>query len=253
MNPQDPQQQYGQPTYVPQNQPLAPQQQVPQQPVQMSNPYPPISAPTTTQVPAPTPGPGESGHNPYEFIFNPDTTHHKAPVGNSVLRRVLVIVGVLVVLTILGSVVAKLLVPADTSIQQVTTIAQEQTELVRVATYVAGHADGTELVNLAINTEMSINTNKQAAVNYAATRGTKLEDKILTLKKDAATDKLFAAAISSNTFDTTATQTLNAELGTYQTNLKKAYAATTGKKARALLQDSYDTAVTLAAQGATIK
>jgi len=174
-------------------------------------------------------------------------------MGDTVLKRVMVIVGVLVALTIVGTVVAKLLVPKDTSPGQVTIVAEEQQELVRVATYVAVHASGTELVNFAINTQMSVSTNKQAAVDYLTTRGTKLDDKVLASKQDAATDKLFTAALSSNTFDSTATQTLNTQLTTYQANLKKAYTATTGKKARALLQDSYDAAVTLAAQGAAIK
>jgi len=197
--------------------------------------------------------PGNSGHNPYEFILSPEASHHsKLPRGDTMLKRVVIIVGVLVALTIIGTVVAKLLVPKDTSIQQVTTIAQEQQELVRVATYVAGHASDTELINFAVNTEMGVGTNKLAAVNYLDTRGTKLTDTLLALKQDAATDKLFTSALSSNTFDSTATQTLNTELGAYQTNLKKAYNATTGKNARAVLQDSFDTAYSLAAQGAAL-
>jgi len=244
MNPQDPQQQYGQPSYTPQSPSQAPQ------PPQYGAALPPQ---VTTSAPV-SPATSANPANPYEFILNPDAKqHHKVPMGDTVLKRVMVIVGVLVALTIVGTVVAKLLVPKDTSPGQVTIVAEEQQELVRVATYVAVHASGTELVNFAINTQMSVSTNKQAAVDYLTTRGTKLDDKVLASKQDAATDKLFTAALSSNTFDSTATQTLNTQLTTYQADLKKAYTATTGKKARALLQDSYDAAVTLAAQGAAIK
>lgn len=242
MNPQDPQQQYGQPSYTPQT-----PAQVPQ-PNQVGSSFLPAAS-----VSDPLPNATTNGHNPYEFILNPDASHHKAPVGNSLVGRMLAIVGVVVALTIIGAVAYKLFLPKDNSTQQITAIAQEQQELVRVASFVASHAGSTNLVNFAVNTQMSVSTNQQAAIAYAATRGVKLESKVLILKQDAATDKLFASAISTNTFDTTAAQTLNTQLSTYQANLKRAYSVTSGKKAQAVLQSSYDTAATLATQGASLK
>lgn len=243
MNPQDPQQQqYGQPAYTPPSlPPMGPQGQFAS--------TPPPAAPTS---PAPNPS-NAAPHNPYEFILNPEKKHHAAPASDSVMKRVLIIVGFLVVLAIIAAVAVKLLAPKDTSTQQIATIAQDQQEIVRVATYVASHAKSTELVNFAVNTELSVGTNQKAAIDYATTRGVKLDDKTLALKTDATTDKTFSSALSSNTFDATAAQTLNTQLSTYQLNLKKAYAASSGKKARAILQASYDASVLLAAQGASLK
>lgn len=238
MNPQDPQQQYVQPPYTPQ-----PPAQVPQ---------PGQFEPTPSAQPSPTPAPASSGNNPYEFILNPDTTHHKTAPNDSFLKRILVIVGIVVVIAIIGVIAARLLVPKDNSVQQVTAVAQEQQELVRVATYIVSHAKSTDLINFAINTEMSVSTNQQASIEYVANRGVELGEEQLALKKDAKTDTLLSAAISTNTFDSAATQTLTSQLSTYQTSLKRAYNASSGKKARAVLQASYDTAVSLAAQGTAL-
>lgn len=238
MNPQDQQQQYTQPPYPPQPPAAVPQ---PAQPESISPAQP-------SQAPAPT----NSGSNPYEFILNPDTTHHKTSSDDSLLKRILVIVGIVAVITIIGTIAVRLLVPKDNSVQQVTTIAQEQQELVRVATYIVSHAKSTDLVNFAINTEMSVSTNQQASVEYVANRGVELGEEQLALKKDTKTDTLLSAATSTNTFDSTATQTLTSQLNAYQTSLKKAYNASSGKKARAVLQASYDTAVSLAAQGTAL-
>lgn len=235
MNPQDPQQQYEQPPYTPQS------------PAPVSQPT--QFQPTAPAQPSQPASPANSGNNPYEFILNPDTTHHKAPSNDSLLKRVIVIVGIVVIIAIIGVIVARLVVPKDSSVQQVTAIAQEQQELVRVATYIVSHTKNTDLINFAINTEMSVDTNQQASVEYAANRGVELGEEQLALKKDTKTDTLLSAAISTNTFDSTAAQTLTSQLNTYQINLKKAYNASSGQKARAVLQASYDTAVTLAAQG----
>lgn len=235
MNPQDPQQ-YGQTAYTPQNSPQT------VQPDQADVTLPAQAVPHVANSGAPN-------DNPYEFILNPKESHHKSSIGDTMLKRLLVIVGLLVTLTVVGAVVAKLLLPADTTPQQITAIAQEQQEIVRVATFITSHATSVELVNFATNTQMSVGTNQQAAVDYLANRDIKLEDEELALKQDAATDKLFTAALSANTFDSTAVQTLNNKLSAYQASLKKAYTITTSKKARAVIQASYDTAVALAAQG----
>lgn len=239
MNPQDPQQSYGQPAYVPPNPNQTPQPN-------------PMGGYAVVPHPTPTPGQGNGGHNPYEFILSPDASAKKPSLGGgSVLKRVLIIVGLLVILTIIGTVVASFLMPKDNTGPQMIAVAQEQQEVVRVAGEVAQNTTSSELRNLAVTTQMSVDTNRQATVRYMTDRKIKIDDKILALKQNAETDKSFQAARSTNTFDTVAAQALNEQLVAYQANLKKAYAATTGKKARALLQTSYDTASALVTQSST--
>ncbi len=198
-------------------------------------------------------GPDNDSSNPYEFILNPEAqTKKSAPGGDSNLKRGLMIISFLVVLTIIGWAVATLLMPKDTSGQQMIAVAQEQQELVRVASAVAKGTNSTEIESFATTVQMTVDTNRQATMQYLAKRDIKTDAKILALKQDSTTDKNLETARATNSFDRIATQTLKEQLAAYQTNLKKAYATTTGKNAQALLQASYDTASALIAQGATV-
>ena len=234
MNQQDPQQPYGQPAYTPPNPNQAPQPN-------------PMGGYAVAPPPTPTSGQGNGGHNPYEFIINPAATHGKTS-NSSVLKRALTIVGVLIVLTIIGAVVANFLIPKDNTGSHMIAVAQEQQEIVRVADQVARTATSSQLKNFAITTQMSVDSNRLATLQYMANRKIKADDKTLALKQNTETDKRLKAAQSTNTFDSIAAQTLNTQLVTYQANLKKAYDAVTGKKARALLQTSYDAASALVTQ-----
>lgn len=236
MNPQNPQQGYG---YTPHNDDSHTQQPSPV-PVATS-----AAAHATTQ-------PTHTSNDPYDFILHPESSQGKLQPSNSPLKRVLVVLGFLVVLVIIIAVAANFLLPKDLTVSQMTTIAQEEQELVRVATFIASNARETELINFAVNTKMSVGTSQQATVAYLSTRKVALQSKQLALRYDAKTDTLFKAALASNSFDTTAIQTLNTQINEYKADIKVAYGATKSKKARAVLQDSYDTAVALSEQGTSL-
>lgn len=187
--------------------------------------------------------------NPYGFILNPDASAHRPASGsNSILKRVLAVVGLLVVLTIVGVVVATLLIPKDTTGPQMLAVAQEQQELARVAGIVAQGSTKDEIKNFAATVQMSVDTNRQASVQYLTDRKVKADMAIIALKQDTATDTALETARSTNTFDPVAVQTLQNQLHTYQTNLKKAQMSVPGQKAQAILKASSDTATALIAQ-----
>lgn len=240
MNPQEPQQPYGQPAYVP---PAPGQSPQPSQ----------IGGSGVTAATTPSPSHSAGGQSPYDFILNPEPPAKNSPLGGgSILKRLLAIVGILLVLSIIGVFAANFLIPKDTSGAQIVAIAQEQQELARVASVIAQGANSGELKDFATTTQMSIETNRQASMQYITERKIEVDDEMLALKQDAETDASLKAAKSTNTFDRVAAQTLNGQLVEYQANLKKAYDVTTGEKARKILQASYDTASALVAQGAPL-
>lgn len=224
------------PTYTPQ----------PPQPATSQTSYDSYGPTPPTPHPA---GSSNGGHNPYEFIFS---EKHEAKQslfgGGSMLKRVLFIVGGLVVLGVLATVVVSLLSPKDTSYAQLTTILQQQQEIVRVAELSQKSASTSDLKNLSINVSLSVGADKNSLQTYLTTRKVKITDTILAAKQDSKTDTLLANAKSANTFDATAAQTLQSLLVTYRADLNTTYQSVKGTNARAELKTSYQNADLLIAE-----
>lgn len=210
----------------------------------------PYAGPQPTTVAPPSHDP----QSPYGFILNPEAKQPAANSGkNPLLKRILTALAGLVVLAIIAAVAMNLLVPKDNSGIQLTALAQEQYEIVRVSAVVVQQAKTTSVRDFATNAQLAVTTNEQATVKYINDRKLAvINDKVLAGKHDDKTDKALQAALTSNTFDTAAVQTLTTALGTYQTNLKKAYADIKGTKARAVIQASYTAVELLVAQGTNL-
>jgi lambda repressor-like predicted transcriptional regulator len=242
MNPEQ-QYQYGQQTGPSGGQPPAvpPQPQAPQ--LNQSGGYDVVPPPNHIA------GPGNGGHNPYEFIFAEERQPKQGFFsGGSTLKRILVAVGGVVILAIIAAIVVSLITPKDTSYEKLTAILQEQQEIVRVADLTDKSASGTDLRNLAVNTSLSVSTNKTSLQTYLTKRKVKITDVVLAGKQDAKTDTLLANAKSANTFDNTAAQTLQTLLVTYRANLNTTYQDVKGANARTELKKSYQTAELLIAE-----
>lgn len=261
MNPQEP--------FQPQQPHYPPLGQQPAVPVQPQNPAGTATLPTPvpTETPAAQPTAYVSSQpatpmsasqpdnqSPYGFILNPEAKQPAANSGkNPLLKRILTALAGLVVLAIIAAVAMNLLVPKDNSGIQLTALAQEQYEIVRVSAVVVQQAKTTSVRDFATNAQLAVTTNEQATVKYINDRKLAvINDKVLAGKHDDKTDKALQAALTSNTFDTAAVQTLTTALGTYQTNLKKAYADIKGTKARAVIQASYTAVELLVAQGTNL-
>lgn len=227
----------GQPVY-PAGAPIAPQA-----------PQPGPGGYTAVPPPNPVAGPGNGGHNPYEFIFAGNEQPKPGLFsGGGMMKRVLLVVGGLVVLAVIAAIAVSLLAPKDASLEKLTTVVQEQQEIVRVADLADKSAASTDLKNLAVNTSLSVGSDKKSLQTYLTTRKVKLTDEILAAKQDSKTDTLLTNAKATNTFDHTAAQTLQSLLVTYRSDLNTTYQEVKGKNARAELKNSYDTAELLIVQ-----
>lgn len=242
----NPEQHYqnGQPDVPPtNNQPYAPQQAYTPQPVPVRPAeYGPLPNGHTDE-------PVNGSGNPYEFIFA-EQQHHKqtASSGGSMVKRVLVIVGGLVVLAVVAAIVMSLLAPKDTSLDKLTSVLQEQQEIVRIANLSDTSATSIDLKNLAVNVSLSVGTNATSMQNYLSERNIKITETLLAAKQDTKTDTLFTNAKSTNTFDRVAAQTMQSLLVTYRSNLNTTYQDVKGANARKELQSSYQTAEILIAE-----
>ncbi len=197
---------------------------------------------------------GHSGHNPYEFIVNPNTPKHNRSLfggGSSVFARLGILLGGAVLLMIIVGIVISALAPKG-STSGLTAIAQRQQEIVRVATAATLQATGQDTKNFVANTELSITSSQQQVLAYLADHGTKLAAKQLGLDKDAQTDTLLANAATANNYDSAAVENLTSQLQTYKQQLQTTFNQTSSKTVKQLVQNSFASADKLLAQAKAI-
>lgn len=190
---------------------------------------------------------GHSGHNPYEFIVAPNTSKHSGKLlgGNAFLAKIGLLVGGAIVLMIVAAVLLNALVPNKSGTAELTTIAEQQQELIRVATLGSQQAQGQVTQNFAASVQYGLTSDQNQVINYLASHGKKVNAKTLVLKQNSKTDQLLADAASAGNFDSVLTQTLTDQLNTYQRTLQTTYKAVSGKTVKTLLQNEYNAAGTL--------
>lgn len=244
----------GQPQYQPQPQPSygPPPPQPAQQPFQSPN-YGP--APGTPQqsydtLPTPTPVSHPSGHNPYEFIVNPNTPKHKSLSGDKFIRQVLFGLIALAVLFGLGGLAANKLIPNKNAGPTMILLVQEQHELARISRLAPVKAKSQATKNLAVNTLSSMTTAQNETVTYLGKAGIKVGEKALLGKQDSKTDALFTTAQTTSTFDETFKSTVTAQLTAYTKDIQMAYKETSSATTKKLLAKNYKAATLLLKQAA---
>ena len=230
MNPNEPN--FGQlPPTPPPQQPIVPQQNLAGQYGVVSPQYPAAATPPN------------NGHNPYEFIIAPPTKakHFGLNFGasqNSAFKRLLVVAGAAILILILGAIITSFL-PKSSSIQNLTAIAQEQQELMRVAAQGETQAASETARGLAYTVDLSIGTSQTQILNYLTKHKTKLSTKELSLKQNKNTDATLTAALANSTYDSTFDTVIAGQLRTYLSDLRKAYNATNKTDLKQILNKSY--------------
>ncbi len=201
-------------------------------------------------VPPPSVTGNHSGHNPYEFIVNPNKPKKSGGLfgGSSFVKQIAVILGGAVLLMVAAALVISALAPKKDSSASLTAIAQRQQEIIRVATVGATQATGQSAKNFTTNVELGVSSSQVQVLAYAHTKGTKISPKLLALDRSAQTDKLLADAAATSTLDSAVTQNLTSQLTTYETSLRTAYKQSSSSKAKQILQSSYNTAALLLEQ-----
>lgn len=229
-----------------------------------------------TQPPAPTPQPytppqpagsgqyavvpplptgqnnGHSGHNPYDFIVNPNTPKRSSLFGGSNFRgQIIAVAGIAIVLLVVLAVGASLFKPKSSTTGLIA-LAQRQQEIVRVATAGVDQAVSQSTKDFTVNTEASVSSSQAQLVAYLQQHGTKLSDKQLALDQSAETDTLLADAATTNTYDTALVQNLSDQLKTYEGLLQTTFKQTSNPDTKQLLQDEFSSANLLLEQATAV-
>jgi hypothetical protein len=182
--------------------------------------------PMYSQMPAPQAGEkpiGQPANNPYGFITNPSVAPKKSGFGgNSAMRLLAIVGGAGLVLVILAVVLVSVFAKGE-SPQSLTSLAQQQQELIRIATLGEQQASLNTTKNLAYNVDLSVSTSQAQLISYITKSGTKLTEKQLALKQDAKTDTLLTNAKATSTYDTALQKALAGQLQTYISDVQQAY------------------------------
>ena len=168
----------------------------------------------------------EPQHEPaqFDFIMNPEQQHRSSGGGSSFAVKLLVIVGALFVVMILAVVVMNLLGGGGgTNKTALLSVAQDQTEIIRLADSGLESSVGQANKNFAVNLKLATSTQKTDLLTYMDSKGIKPKDKDLGLKQSASNDTVLANAKSSSTFDSAFKSVMRENLLTYQKDLNAAY------------------------------
>jgi len=204
------------------------------QPAQSATPTP-QTFPITPQAPS-----QRATANPYDFIINPAVQPKKAPLaGARKPVRLLIGVGGIAAVLILAAVVFVSFFAKGESPQSLTSIVQQQQEIIRIATQGEQQAASETTKNLAYNVDLSITTNQRQIIAYATKRGVKITEKELVLKKDSSTDSLLENAKATSTYESALQKVLASQLQTYLTDLQKTYDSTKSDELKNLIATSY--------------
>lgn len=237
----------------------------PNQPNQ--NGYPPAPQPPQPQPPYQPPAPqygqggvlpplnntnGASGHNPYEFIMNPNSKPVKGGLGGqSFGKQIGLFAGIALVIIIGLAVVMKAFGPKSNT-PALLAIAERQQEIIRISTNASQRINAQATGNFVATTNVAMMSSQQQLLTYLAGKGVKPKSKTLALDQSAKTDTLLDNAVSAGNFDTVVTQTLSSQLQTYEGLLQTAYKASGSKTVKALLQQDFDAADALIKQAKSL-
>lgn len=197
----------------------------------------------------------EPQHQPnYDFIMNPQAPKKWSPLGlgggsGNSKQLIMIVVGVVIFIILLFFIGSLLTHKNGAGITQLTTIAQEQNELVRVATLAGtGSAEAQSTKNFAQTATLSLTSSQADIVSLLAKNGKSLGDKQLKLLQNPATDSALTSATAASDFDKTFETTMASQLKTYSATLQQTYAGATNPGEKQLLQADYNGAALLLQQ-----
>ncbi|MBI1856770.1 hypothetical protein HY003_00920 [Candidatus Saccharibacteria bacterium] len=184
--------------------------------------------------------------NQYDFITNPQKLPKKGllpGIGNSKKQRILMVgVGGILLVIILITVFSFIFGGSGGNTDDLVKAAKQQSELIRISDIALTKARGSDALNLAITTKMTLMAEQQPFLKMIKNQGYSLNAKELAASKNAETDKILTAADQNNQFDVVFLKTLQSGIANYQKTLKKALNTTSNKKARQSISEAYSQA-----------
>lgn len=209
--------------------------------------------------PSPTPGPEQSygpapnqalpHHHPqYEFIMNPGSAGGNNGLGSLLSKRNAFIAGGVLLFILIIIVIGSSLSGSKADFTSVISVAEDQTELMRVAKLGTTDAVSNNAQDVAYNVDVSMTTAQQQTLAYLLANHTKVGTRQLSLKQSATTTTDLSTALANSTFDSTFLSHIQSLLTTYSQDLNTAFKADTGPKGRQLLESQYKAAQLLLTQ-----
>lgn len=203
------------------------------------------SSPSPAPPPAPMP-PVNQG--PYDFIMKEDQKKPRFSFSGSKKQILFLSLAAVILIMIVFIAGALITSSGKSTTQTLVNLAEEQTELARVADIGVAKSRGSASKNLATTTKLAMQSSLQDTIALLKKQGHKLKTKELSLKRNAATDTTLNNAALNNNFDDTFLQIMQSQLKTYQTDVKQAFDASKSKNEKALLAASYNGMTVILAQ-----
>ncbi|MGZ6005072.1 MAG: hypothetical protein ACXWLH_02880, partial [Candidatus Saccharimonadales bacterium] len=161
--------------------------------------------------------------------------------GGSKTRRILIVVaGIIFILVIVIVLFSSVFKSSGGAVVQLTDLAQQQSEIARVADIGVQKAVSSATKNFAHTTKLTMLSSQNDTLAVLKKSGHKISDKQLALKTNSATDQQLDAASANSTFDATFTKLITDELNSYRTSLQSDYRLATSTNEKVLLQDSFN-------------
>lgn len=198
--------------------------------------------------PAPPPyNPQQIEKNPYDFLMDkPEPKKGLLPTfsGGNFKKRILIIaVGGLITLMLVVIIYGLAFGGAPSNKEELISIAQQQNEIIRVASIGDQKAREAQAKSLGLTTKLTLITDQQPLLSTLKSQKVRISSRQLSASKNPKTDDALTQADQANQFDDVYIHTLQDELTNYQKALKKAYDnPATGQKLRSTLATQYKNA-----------
>jgi hypothetical protein len=187
------------------------------------------------------------GHNPYDFIINPQKpVQHPLGIkipgvgGGAFGSKLVVIIGGAVILMIIFGIAAAVLGGGGNNVTQLVGIAETQAGIVNVATFGYSEVSQTSTLNLAVDTQLTVQSQQIQMVKYITSEGTKVSAKELLSKVLKSTQLQLTAAQQNSTVDPVFAQIMQNDLQSYSSELKTAYNTSKSSSAKSILATDYN-------------
>jgi hypothetical protein len=192
-------------------------------------------------VPPPAPQPTV---NPYGFIMSPGQTPQKKSAlilgpNDSFVKKLALILGGAAILIVVLLVASSLFLGGKSNTDLLVSVAQDQQEIIRINSSTGTQVNATALKNFAVTAEATMGSDQQKLLAHITSLGGSVDQKILALKADAASDALLTTAKSTNTLDASYAQLMQALLTTYRTNIETAFEASGNEAVKQDLRKAY--------------
>lgn len=184
---------------------------------------------------------------PYDFIINPSVKPPKKAFSlGGGTKLVYVAAGGVLLVVVLFVVLS--LTNRSTNASAITSVAQQQAEIARVAALHYSDLQDPNTKNFAIATQLSLTSAQQNYLQYLSSNGASVSDKQIALGTNTQTDTALDNAKASGNLDSTVKSTLRTELAQYQQTVQTAYNASSNSRTKALLKELFDQATLLLEQ-----